>query len=57
MNIYSVLDPEFISYGKVLEGYDTSCLLKAMEAIPLPEAGVAYEPSIQIGRASCRERV
>ena len=53
MNIYSVLDPEFISYGKVLEGYDTSCLLKAMEAIPLPEAGVAYEPSIPTLEATC----
>ena len=53
MNIYSVLDPEFISYGKVLEGYDTSCLLKAMEAIPLPEAGLAYEPSIPTLEATC----
>ena len=33
MYIYSVYDPEFRSYGKVLEGYDTAELLKAMEAI------------------------
>ncbi len=46
MKIYSVNDPEFIPYGKVLEGYDTGCLLKAMEAIPLPESGTAYEPGI-----------
>ena len=37
----------------MLEGYDTSCLLKAMEAIPLPEAGVAYEPSIPTLEATC----
>ena len=53
MNIYSVRDPEFISYGKVLEGYDAACLLKAMETIPLPEAGVAYEPSIPALEATC----
>ena len=46
MTIYSVYDPAFKAYGKVLEGYDTGELLKAMEAIPLPEEGVAYEPAI-----------
>ncbi len=53
MKIYSVHDPEFIPYGKVLEGYDTSCLLNAMNTIPLPEAGVAYEPSIPALEATC----
>lgn len=43
MKIYSIHDPEFIPYGKVIEGYDVSCLLNAMETIPLPEAGVAYD--------------
>ena len=47
MKIYSVYDPEFKPYGKVLEGYDTAELCAAMEAIPLPEAGVAYEPGIE----------
>ena len=47
MTIYSVYDPEFKAYGKVLTGYDTEELLKAMEAIPLPEEGVAYEPGIE----------
>ncbi len=47
MHIYSVNDPEFKPYGKLLEGYDTEELLKAMERIPLPEQGVAYEPGIQ----------
>lgn len=46
MTFYSVYDPEFKPYGKVLEGYDTAELLAAMNAIPLPEAGTAYEPGI-----------
>ena len=46
MKIYSVTDPEFKSYGKVLEGYDTAELVAAMEAIPLPEEGTAYRPGI-----------
>lgn len=42
MKIYSVLDKEFAPYGKVLEGYDTTALLKALdETTPLPE-GVEY---------------
>ena len=47
MTIYSVLDPEFKPYGKVLTGYDTLELMKAMEAIPLPEEGTAYRPGIE----------
>ena len=46
MKIYSVSDPEFRPYGKVLTGYDTSELVAAMNAIPLPENGTAYEPAI-----------
>ena len=53
MKIYSIHAPEFKPYGKVLEGYDVSCLVKAMETIPLPEAGVAYEPSIPVLEATC----
>ena len=53
MKIYSVRDPEFKPYGKVLEGYDTTCLVKAMEAIPLPQSGTAYEPSIPALEATC----
>ena len=47
MHIYSVHDPEFKPYGKVLEGYDTAELLQAMEAIPHPEEGTAYRPGIE----------
>ncbi len=46
MKIGSVYDASFAPYGKVLEGYDTGCLRDIMEAIPLPETGTAYEPSI-----------
>ena len=46
MHIYSVTDAEFKPYGKVLEGYDTAELLAAMEKIPMPEEGTAYEPGI-----------
>ncbi len=42
MKIYSVLDKEFAPYGKVLGGYDTTGLMKALETTtPLP-AGVEY---------------
>ena len=47
MKFYSVFDKEFAPYGKVIEGYDTAELLKAMEKIALPESGTAYEPSIK----------
>ena len=53
MKIHSVYDPEFKPYGRVLEGYDTTCLLKAMNDIPLPDAGTAYEPSIPALEATC----
>lgn len=47
MNILSVFQEEFKPYGKVLTGYDTAELISAMRAIPLPEAGTAYEPGIE----------
>ena len=46
MKIYSVNDPEFKPYGKVLDGFDTAELISAMEKIALPAEGVAYEPGI-----------
>lgn len=46
MRTKSVFSPAFRPYGQVLTGYDTSELIRAMENIPLPESGVAYEPSI-----------
>ena len=46
MKIYSVYAQEFKPYGKVLDGYDTTALVAAMQTIPMPETGTAYEPSI-----------
>lgn len=46
MKLYSVSDPTFRSYGKVLEGYDTTALVAAMQTVPMPASGTAYEPSI-----------
>lgn len=36
----------FRPYGKILHGYDTAALLEKMDAIPMPEDGVNYEPGI-----------
>ena len=47
MEIKSVFDKEFAPYGRVHEGYELSGLLAAMDAIPLPEEGTAYQPSIE----------
>lgn len=45
MKIYSVYDPQFAAYGKVLGGYDTAELVAALNRYtPLPE-GVDYVPS------------
>lgn len=45
MTILPISDPAFASYGKILEGYDTQELLRALEAAtPLPQ-GVEYVPS------------
>ena len=46
MKIYSVHDSEFKPYGKLLEGYDTTELLKAMAEIEMPAEGTAYRPGI-----------
>ena len=47
MKIYTVSDPEFRSYGKVLAGYDTAALITAMQTIPMPQSGTAYQPAIR----------
>ena len=44
MTVYSVFDPAFAPYGKVLTGYDTAPLLETLRRVtPLPE-GVDYVP-------------
>ena len=45
MELISVRDPEFKEYGRVIEGYDVSGLMEAMESTPLPE-GVVYVASV-----------
>ena len=52
MKIYSVTDPAFKPYGKVLDGYDTKPLIAAMQEIPMPASGTAYRPSIKTLEAS-----
>lgn len=45
MKIQSVYDKEFLTYGRVITGYDTAQLLETLEKeTPLPE-GVDYVPS------------
>ncbi len=47
MEVKSVFDREFAPYGRVHEGYELSGLLAAMDVIPLPEEGTAYQPAIE----------
>ena len=44
MNIGSVHDPSFRTYGRVIEGLDMSKLLEEMKHTPLPEDEVIYTP-------------
>lgn len=46
MKIVSVTDPSFAPYGKIVTGYDTAPLVRALAAIPLPADGVAYVASV-----------
>lgn len=48
MELLSVFDAEFKPYGKVLDGYDTKDLVNAMNSIPLPQTGIAYQASIDL---------
>lgn len=46
MEIKSIFDAEFSPYGQVHKGYKLDGLLAAMKAIPLPESGTTYQPTI-----------
>ena len=48
MTIYSVYDEAFRPYGRVVTGIPCEELLAAMETVPMPESGVAYEPAIPV---------
>lgn len=43
--IYRVKDPEFLPYGKVLDGYDVSEIISECKKIKMPDAGSAYKLS------------
>lgn len=46
LKIYSVMDPEFREYGRVVDGYDYKELLRVLdETTPQPEDAVIYVPS------------
>ncbi len=47
MKLYSVNDPEFATYGRVLSGYDFTELLDALEKTTPNGPGVIYEPSVK----------
>lgn len=45
MKVYSIYDAEFAPYGKAMEGYGTTELIRTLEQVtPVPE-GVEYVPS------------
>ncbi len=45
LTIYSVNDPEFAPYGRVVDGYDYTELLDTLEKVsPCPAEGTVYEP-------------
>lgn len=46
MEILNVKDQAFRKYGKVMEGYDVSGILREMESTPVPE-DVVYVPSVE----------
>lgn len=49
MKILSVFDAEFKKYGRVIEGYETDSLLKALEnETPLPSDSVDYTASCDV---------
>lgn len=43
--IYSVLSPEFKTFGRVLEGFDTKEIINAANTIEMPESGSVYTAS------------
>ena len=43
--VYSVRDPAFRPYGRVIEGLDTAGIVAACRSIPQPASGSAYVPT------------
>ena len=42
MKIYSVTDPEFKEYGRIIEGFKVDQILEELAKTPLPEEGTIY---------------
>ena len=45
LKIYSVNDPEFLTFGKVVDSIDVSSLIEEAKKIALPETGSSYQAS------------
>lgn len=45
MEIHSIKDPLFKSYGQIIEGYDLEGLIDRLKDTPLPDTGTIYCPS------------
>ena len=44
MNILSIQDAAFAPFGRAVSGVPLDALLSALEGLPLPDAGMAYQP-------------
>lgn len=57
MKIQNVTDDSFRKYGKVLEGYDFTALIREMKHTPVPE-NVIYVPSARrTGKFGCGQEL
>lgn len=48
IKIYSITDEEFRSFGRIIEDADSSGIIEAAKAIPLPQEGSAYTASVEL---------
>ena len=48
MEIYQVTSPEFVPYGKIVEGFPVDSLLEALKKTRQPESGTAYVPEEEL---------
>ncbi len=51
MKIYSIYDPEFVSYGRIVNNVDFTALVEALKTTPIPQ-GVSYEPTVPVLEAT-----
>lgn len=43
--VFSVYDSEFLPFGRIIEGVDTTEILEVAKSIPMPKSGSRYLPS------------